>query len=120
MQVIIADRKSRIRSALHLLLEQETDLGVAGEATCPAELQQLLPGARLLLIDIRFCGPETPILLARLRRQRPDLVIIGMGSTLDDRAEVPRNTLDAFISKSDAPQQVLQAILTAAKQRPSL
>ena len=112
MRLFLADDQIKVRSALRLLLEQEPDMAVVGEA---ADATGLLQGVaekepELVLLDWELPGLPSSQLLRLLQYERPSLHIIAMSS----RPEVARLALAAgahrFLSKSEAPEQVLAII----------
>ena len=112
MHLFLADDQTKVRSALRLLLEQEPDFEIVGEA---ADATGLLQGVAekepdLVLLDWELPGLLLPQLLRLLQYERPSLTIIAMSS----HPEVAHLALDAgangFLSKSEAPAQVLAII----------
>jgi DNA-binding NarL/FixJ family response regulator len=114
MRLLLADDQIKVRSALRLLLEQEPDLQVVGEA---ADATGLLLGVTekepdVVLLDWELPGLPAAQLVRLLLYERPSLKIIAMSS----RPEVKRLSLDAgahaFLSKSESPPCVLSIIRT--------
>ena len=109
MRVLLADDHPRVRSALRLILEQEPNFQVVGEAADATGL--LLAAAErvpdLVLLDWELPGLPAAQLLRLLLYERPLLKVIAMSS----RPEVAQSALDAgaqaFLSKSEPPEQVL-------------
>lgn len=112
MRILLADDQAQVRSALRLLLEQEPDFLVAGEAADATGL--LLAAAEkapdLVLMDWELPGLPAAQLLRLLQYERPLLIIIAMSS----RPEVAQLALKAgahaFLSKSESPERVLSII----------
>ena len=113
MAVIIADHKVQIRSALRLLLEQETALEVVGEACCLNDLLVLnqAHSPSLLILELGLTEPDSQTALAALRRANPTGLIIGLGNSPEDEGAALEAGFDAFVSKIDAPAQVLNRII---------
>ncbi len=118
MRLFLADDQTKVRSALRLLLEQEPNVEIVGEA---AEATGLLQGVaekepELVLLDWELPGLPSPQLLRLLQYERPSLHIIAMSS----RPEVARLALAAgahrFLSKSEAPEQVLAIVRSLIEQ----
>lgn len=110
MRLFLADDQRDVRSALRLLLEQQGDMEVAGEAASAAELLARLPlaGCDVLLVDWDMPGLDPCRLLAGLRdASRPVRVIALTTSPLS----VP---IVASVRKSDPPQRLLEAIRAAS------
>ncbi|MCB8924146.1 MAG: response regulator transcription factor [Ardenticatenaceae bacterium] len=119
MRLFLADDQIKVRSALRLLLEQEPDMAVVGEA---ADATGLLQGVaekepELVLLDWELPGLPSSQLLRLLQYERPSLHIIAMSS----RPEVAHLALAAgahrFLSKSEAPEQVLAIIRSLCSSR---
>ena len=114
-RILLADDQGQVRSALRLLLAQEADLAVVGEAADATGLLLAVADKApdLLLLDWELPGLPVGQLLRLLQFERPDLQIIVMSS----RPEVERQALalgiQAFMSKSEPPERVLAAIYDA-------
>lgn len=114
MRVLLADDQLHVRSALCLLLEQELDLRVVGEAADASGLLRAVAekSPDLVLLDWELPGLPTAQLIRLLQYERPSLKIIAMSS----RPEVERLALDtdvpAFLSKSESAERVLSIIRT--------
>lgn len=112
MRLFLADDQIRVRSALRLLLEQEPNFEIVGEAADATGL--LLATAEkepeVMLLDWELPGLPAPQLLRLLHYERPSLKIIAMSS----RPEVAHLALAAgahgFLSKSETPEVVLAVI----------
>jgi len=120
MRVLLADDQPKVRSALRLLLEQDPDMNVVGEATKAEELLAQVGATHpdLLLLDWELPGlqPADP-LLPVLRALCPHLSVIA----LSGRPEVYRAALaagaDAFVSKGDPPERLLSAVNDCWRKR---
>lgn len=112
MRLLLADDQIKVRSALRLLLEQEPDLQVVGEAADATELLLAVPEKEpdVVLLDWELPGLPAAQLVRLLLYERPFLKIIAMSS----RPEVERLALNAgvpaFLSKSESPEFVLLII----------
>jgi DNA-binding NarL/FixJ family response regulator len=112
MRVLIADNQPKVRLALRILLEQEHAVIGFGEASdiCGllAEINATCPD--LVLLDWGFPGLSGLDLLAAMRRVCPDLRVIALSSQPDEAQTIMDAGVDAFVSKTDLPEQVLAAI----------
>ena len=119
MRVLIADDRSQVRSALRLLLTQQPDLVVVGEAVDAGQALALTEQRRpdLVLLDWDLPGRGDALSPAGLRALRPELSVVA----LSGRPEARRAALDAgadlFVSKGDPPERLLAAV--DACRRPS-
>ena len=112
MQILLADDQPKVRFALRVLLERQPGLEVVGEAV---DGEDLLALARAACPDLVLLAWDLPDLeavggLPALRALYPGQSVI----VLSGRPEVRQNVLsagaDAFVSKSDPPEQLLAAI----------
>lgn len=113
MRIFLADDQSTVRSALRLLLEQDPSVAVVGEAR---EAQDLLTQVRadcpdLLLLDWELPALRPPELLSALRSICPDLSVVALSSRPDARRAALASGANAFVSKGDAPELLLEAVI---------
>ena len=112
MRVLLADDQSKVRSALRLLLEQEPELSVVGEA---AEVEDLLAQVEatqpdLVLLDWELPGLRADDRLSALRTLCPRLKVIALSGRPEARRAALSAGADAFVSKGDPPEQLLAAV----------
>jgi CheY-like chemotaxis protein len=110
LHVLLADDNPEIRSALRLLLDE---LGHSVDET--SDLVGLLERLRaepvdLLLLDWELPGlvPETH--MQQIRRNNPRCVVVAMSGRPEARAESGRLGAEAFVSKSESPDRLLQIL----------
>ncbi len=114
--MFLADDQAWLRSAERLLLEQEPDVEIVGEA---AEVKSLLAKIEVLCPDLVLLDWELPglksshagrQLLMALHAYCPDLTVI----VLSGRPEAGQLALaagaDYFVSKADPPESLLGAL----------
>lgn len=112
MKVLIADDRARVRFALKVLLEQQMELEVVGEAMHANELPQQVELSRpdVLLLDWGLPGLTSPRTIEAIRRANPELRVI----VLSGQPEVGKQALlagaDAFVDKTETPEQLLTVI----------
>jgi DNA-binding NarL/FixJ family response regulator len=121
-RVLLADDQNSIRSSLRLLLEQRTNVQVAGEAADALDLLLLLQQtpADILFLDWELPGLPASHLLRLLRCEHPSLAIIAMSSRPEARAEALRAGVAAFLSKGMPSKSVLDALVQASPKPPDL
>jgi DNA-binding NarL/FixJ family response regulator len=112
MRVLLADKQTKVRSALRLLLEQEPGLSVVGEAP---EAEDLLAQVRtecpdLVLLDWELLDQGGAATLAWLRAARPGLVVIALSGRPEPRQAALAAGADAFVSKGDPPERLLTTL----------
>lgn len=112
MRVLLADDEPKVRSALRLLLEQEPDLRVVGEA---GDAQSMLDSLSicqpdLLLLDWGLPGFPAVEQIARLRASNPNMRVVVLSARLDARLAALEAGADLFISKCDPPNRFLASL----------
>jgi len=112
MRILLADDQVHVRSALQILLKQEPNLYVVGEAS---DADSLLAQARavipdMVLIDFELPGLKERNLISILHQEFPWMKIVALSSLLEKRALAVKSGVDAFASKIDPPE-VLVALL---------
>ncbi len=121
MRVLVADDQAWLRSAMRLLLEQDPELEIVGEAveakTLVSKAAQLHP--HLVLLDWELPGLKGTgagqELLSELHGVCPGLWVIVMSGRPEAGQRARDAGADYFVSKADPPE-VLLAALRAAKQ----
>lgn len=112
MRMLIADDQHQVRSALRLLLEQQPDLNVIGEAV---DAQGLLDWVRAVCPDMVLLDWELPELprddvVSALRALCPHLLVIALSGRPEARQAAVDAGVDAFVSKGDPPERLLAAV----------
>jgi DNA-binding NarL/FixJ family response regulator len=115
MRILLADVESNVRYGLQVLLEEQSDLQVAGEAADAEELMELVEAAcpDLLLMSWGLPGRQGADLLAALRRVCEGLYVIVLSGRPEARQAVLEAGADAFVSKVEPPERLLAAIAAA-------
>lgn len=112
VRVLLADDQIHVRSALRLLLENEPQVEVVGEAaestSLLAQISALNPD--LVLLDWELPGQQGSDLLNTLRLQHPKLLVVALSGRPEARCHAKEAGVDAFISKSDPPTNVLSVL----------
>jgi DNA-binding NarL/FixJ family response regulator len=123
MRILLADDQPDVRSALRLLLEQEVgQWEVCGEAEDARGVFEQTAGHPfdLVLIDWELPGlhpgpqrrPERSggQALSALRSLHPSLVVVALSGRVEAQKEASTAGADLFISKSESPERLLQAL----------
>ncbi|RLC76279.1 MAG: hypothetical protein DRJ03_28935 [Chloroflexi bacterium] len=112
MRVFLADDRTKVRLALRLLLEQEPGLIVVGEAdeaeNLLAQVQAIQPD--LVLLDWELPGLRASELLLVLHSLSCSLKVIALSGHLEACEEALAAGADAFVSKGDPPERLLDAL----------
>jgi DNA-binding NarL/FixJ family response regulator len=114
-RVFLADSHPDERSALRLLLV-DLNLEVVGEAADWPSTLRLAPATRpdMVLVDWGLVAKGSGASLVELRRACPAAVVIVLISHLDAREQAALSAgADAFISKGETSEQVVERLRTA-------
>ena len=113
MRVLIADDQSSVRSALRLLLEQDSEVHIVDEVdNCSdllAQVEEHCPD--LILLDWELPGQRTTKLLPALRARCPNLFVVALSGRPEARNAALGAGVDFFVSKGDAPERLLAAVV---------
>jgi DNA-binding NarL/FixJ family response regulator len=128
MTVLLADDDPQVCSAIRLILEQEAETEVIGEAVDGQSLFKLLsecckgnnvPGGNaiqesekeaqqfILLLDWELPDFKSLDQIPDLRTAYPGLIIVALSVQTEARQNALASGVDAFVSKSDPPDQVM-------------
>lgn len=114
MHVILADGHRNVRTALRLLIEEDTEWLVAAEAPNAKLLltlvEQNLPD--LVLLDASLPGRRMEDLLTELRRSYPELMMVVLSGRPETRQPALQCGANAFISKGNPPEDLLKTLHT--------
>lgn len=114
MRILLADDQITVRSALRLLLEEEPQVEIIGESADATAVLQAVERAEpdLILLDWELPGLSPVQLLRLLRYERPLLRIIALSSRPEARKRALAAHVDAFVSKSAPPEELLAVVRT--------
>jgi DNA-binding NarL/FixJ family response regulator len=120
MKILLADNKSEILSALRLFIEQEAGLSVVAEVVDVTELiiSTLATQPDIVLLDWELPGLKKLALpqesgkspVPALRAHCPHVKVIGLSSDPDARNQALVAGADAFVSKGNPPDELLELI----------
>jgi DNA-binding NarL/FixJ family response regulator len=112
MRILIADNREKVRLALRLLLEQRRDSKIVGDVADGQDLviQATFKRPDLLLLDWDLPGFEASVLIPKLLLECPGLYVIALSSHPEDRPAALAAGVDDFVSKTDPPKILMQAI----------
>jgi DNA-binding NarL/FixJ family response regulator len=117
-RVLLAQAWPMLRSALSLLLEQQPELQVVGEAAdgpaALASLHELRPDLVLFDWDLPERGGAD--LLNALRQAAPDTILLAMSSRPEIRSLALAAGANGFISKADPPERLLATIADSGRR----
>ncbi len=109
---LLADDNPDLRSALRLLLETRLDAPLVLEAEDYAYLidQSIAHRPDYLILDWELPGFGAPVCLTDLRELLPGLKIIVISARPEAALAAKAAYADAFVSKTDPPSEILNAI----------
>jgi DNA-binding NarL/FixJ family response regulator len=112
MRIILGEHDPKVSWALKILLEEEPDLELAGEAVNAQELQLLAAesNADLVLMDRQLPGSQIEPLISALHALDRRPVVVVMSSDAEHGRLMLRAGADAFVSKGDQPDWLLQTL----------
>jgi DNA-binding NarL/FixJ family response regulator len=124
MRVVIADDHGIVRSGLRLLLEQQPDIEVVGEASDGAEARDLAIAERpdLAILDVKM--PKLTGLQAtrEIREQTPDVAVLILSMHDDERYlfEALKAGASGYVLKRQADEDLLDAVRAVQRGEPFL
>lgn len=112
MRVLLADAHPKVRWALRTVIREEPGLTVVGEVS---DVEHLLAEARaqhpdLIFLEWELSGRPGEELLAVLGALNHGSRVIVLSSRPEARQAALAAGAEAFVSKADAPQQLLAAL----------
>jgi len=112
VRVLLADDEPSVRSALRLILEQQADIEVAGEANDADNLLKWLTANRtdVLLVDWELPGISGKELVTILHTLAPEMQIIVLNSSPQTRQPALQAGARDFVSKGEPPEVLLAAL----------
>lgn len=112
-RVLLADDQQKVRSALRLLIEQESAFRVVAEAQGAEEmLQQVIRYAPdIMLLDWELPGlPVDGHKLEPLRALSPRMRVIALSGKPEAHQAALSEGVDYFVSKAEPPEVLLKAL----------
>lgn len=112
MRVLVADDHPKVRSAIRLLLEQDADIRVLGEAVDAMGLLDWVGAAcpDVVLLDWELPGRDVEELVSSLRQHCPRMDVIAMSGRPEAQRAAVVAGADAFVSKGDPPERLLETV----------
>ncbi|MGE5602728.1 MAG: response regulator transcription factor [Nitrososphaerales archaeon] len=118
VRIVIADDHALVRAGLRMMLEDEPDMEVVGEAADGAQALglALALAPTVVLADISMPPPDGIELARRLSRDLPGVKTIMV--TMHEDADMLRDALAAgaagYVAKRSGPDEMLRAIRAVA------
>ncbi|MHB1417542.1 MAG: response regulator [Chloroflexota bacterium] len=127
MRILLADDQLEVRSALFLLLDQEPDISVVGEASEASGLLSQLQTADpdLVLLDWELPGLHGKDaattagngLWKGLCSQNPRPLLVALSGRPEARRAAVAAGADGFVSKGDPPEELLRTLRAVAHKK---
>ena len=119
MDILLADDCKRIRFALRILLEQQPEWRVVGEASDAIELmdQAKRQGPDLILVDGSLPGIQRNDTLNFLREVSPKACIVALVEPRTSSNEQTQIMADAFATKVNSPDLLLSVIRNCLERK---
>lgn len=118
MRILLADDQREVRSGLKILLEQEPDLDIAGEAEGISELllqtQRTQPD--IVLVDWELSNFRIADVVPVLRALRSGLKIIALSGRPESCCSAMAAGVDGFVSKGDQPEKLIETIVNVSRK----
>ena len=116
MKVLFADDDLHVRSALRLLLENESGVAIVGEwSTAEGLVEEVVrTQAGVVLIDWGLPGLGPDAVVERLRATCPACRLVALSGRPEHREESLRAGVTAFVCKGDAPEGLLAVLRSFA------
>ena len=119
MRVLIVDNQAKVRRALRVRLEQDSQVQIVGEASevqgLWLQLQRTAP--ELALLDGDLPGLTLSELLPALRRANPELRVIILSTRPEAGSTALAAGADGFLSKTEPPERLLEVIREVGRSR---
>ncbi|KPK89134.1 MAG: hypothetical protein AMJ88_18015 [Anaerolineae bacterium SM23_ 63] len=112
MRILVADQRSKIRSALRLLLEQEPNQRVVGEAINLDSLMTMVSENHpdLVLLEWELTKRQSTEILLVLRKLIPGIKVVALSGNPEVSSLALETGADAFVCKCDSPERLLAAV----------
>jgi two-component system, NarL family, invasion response regulator UvrY len=121
IRVLIADDHAVVRRGVRQILEETSDIEVAGEAASASELWPKVREGRFdaVVLDVNLPGRSGLELLGDLKRERPELPVLILTVHSEEQYAVRALKAGAsgFLTKESAPEKLVDAVRRIAEGR---
>jgi two-component system response regulator NreC len=110
MQIILADHHSQALWALKVLIDEEPEMKLVGEALDSGSLLKIAENnsADLFLVDSELPGMFIEDLITNLHKLIPRPIVVVMGSVSENSTILLKAGADSFVSKTDQSSWLIQ------------
>ena len=117
-RILIADHDPRVRAALQMLLDQEPEWVVGESSDVESMVEQIREfKPDLLLLDWEMPGRPAAVLILAIKGLEVTPEVIALSQRPESEAAALNAGADAFVSKANPPEKVLEALRTLAQGR---
>jgi len=119
VSVLIAESRTHARSAMRLLLAQEPDIVVVGEAADADAAVAAIAACRpdVVLLDWSLSRQNGNAAMDDLRAASPESFVIALSGLPEAHQEALEAGVDSFVSKGDPPEKLLAAVESCRRKR---
>jgi DNA-binding NarL/FixJ family response regulator len=112
MRIILADHNPKALWALQTALQEKSEVNLIGEATNASDLLALVAVSLpdLVLVDWELPGKSIEELITELHAYTPGPIVVVMGSKPEYGRMILKDGADAFVSKGDQPDWLLETL----------
>ena len=112
MLILVADKRSRIRFALRLLIEQATGHTIVAEVadaeSLISKIWETLPD--LVLLDWELSQENNGRLISSLKEDHPQMKVVVLSGQPNVRKAALNAGADDFVSKGDSPDRLMMML----------
>ena len=109
MLILVADKRSRIRFALRLLIEQATEHSIVAEVaddeSLTIKIRETTPD--LVLLDWDLSKEKNGRIISSLKEDHPQMKVVVLSWRPNARKAALKAGADDFVSKVDPPDRLL-------------
>jgi DNA-binding NarL/FixJ family response regulator len=112
MKIMLADHHPQALWALKTMLQEKSQFEVIGDAVDAYKLLNLVieNPPDLVLMDSELPGMSNANLIIELRKVAPKLIVVMMGGINANGTMLIKAGADAFVSKSEPPNRMLEIL----------
>ena len=118
LRILVADDHAIVRQGLRLLIDNQPDMEVIGEAADGKAALDLAVAVKpdIVVMDVSMPGMSGLIATRSLKQQQPTIMIVALTRHEDDTylEELLRGGASAYVLKQSAPADFLKAIRAVA------
>ena len=112
MQILVADKRSRTRFALRLLIEQATGHTIVAEVadaeSLTSKILETLPD--LVLLEWELSQENNGMAISSLKEDHPQMKVLVLSGQSECRKVALKAGADDFVSKGDSPDRLMMLL----------